>query len=97
MVGGGRFIAAVSAVRYVASSAPEAEIRRMLAGHRLAGVFQGVSGHRWTSVRTALGLTVPDLAERAGMSGNEVGASRRGHRVSAMTFWCGTAWYGEVP
>ena len=39
----------------------------MLAGHRLAGVFQGVYGHRWTSVRTALGLTGPDLAERAGI------------------------------
>ena len=45
------FIAAVSAVRYVVSSAPEAEIRRMLAGHRLAGVFRGVYGHPWTKAQ----------------------------------------------
>ena len=48
------FIAAVAAVRYVVSSAPEAEIHRMLTGHGLDGAFHGVFGRRWTKAQ-ALG------------------------------------------
>ncbi|MBR7831866.1 HAD family phosphatase [Actinospica durhamensis] len=48
------FIAAVAAVRYVVSSAPEAEIHRMLTGHGLDAAFHGVFGRRWTKTQ-ALG------------------------------------------
>jgi phosphoglycolate phosphatase-like HAD superfamily hydrolase len=45
------FVAAVAAVRYVVSSAPEAEIHHMLAGHGLEGAFHGVYGRRWTKAQ----------------------------------------------
>jgi phosphoglycolate phosphatase-like HAD superfamily hydrolase len=65
-----QFIAAVSAVRYVVSSAPEAEIRRMLAGHRLTGVFQGVYGHRWNKAQALAEIAARHRGSRIAFFGD---------------------------
>lgn len=46
-----QFLADVAATRYVVSSAPEAEIARLLAGHGLDDAFRGVYGSRWTKAQ----------------------------------------------
>ncbi|WP_034271625.1 HAD family hydrolase [Actinospica robiniae] len=45
------FVAAASAIRYVVSSAPEAEITKMLAGHGLDAAFHGIYGARSTKAQ----------------------------------------------